>query len=466
MPERLDWATPVAPERDATAIRDPFTLLITEAEAMLTRVDRVMPFALHETMVPAASISPEALTQVESFLVQGRRVLRARLERYLAWVRSGAGTASPVEAQQAFVLLRLEFNDVLSQVDLFAEVISQRSAHRTGVWLAGLDVAAADALRVDVPGLSLPEVVTYLDRGPGAAIRRARTRLPGGAKNPVAIVRVPRERMVGSGIASSLMHEVGHQAAALLCLVETLRHEVAERRVHAAGPEQQVWALWERWVSEIVADLWSVAHVGVSSLLGLIQVVSLPKAFVFRVGLDDPHPVPWIRVLLCSAFGAMLYPHPQWQRLAGLWAQLYPLDDLEPSKRRLFLALQATMPEVVRLFVTHRSDPLGGRPLTSLLPIEDRQPQRLTRIFDGWRQHPQSVHRSSPSLAFAVIGQAKADGDLSPGREAELVSGLLRRWAFERALATGRGRRPRSGPPAAPGRDRPPAARPATLAGD
>ena len=58
----------------------------------------------------------------------------------------------------------------------------------------------------------------YLDRGHGAAIRRARARLPGGGMSPVAIIRVPRERMVGAGIASSLVHEVGHQAAALLDL--------------------------------------------------------------------------------------------------------------------------------------------------------------------------------------------------------------------------------------------------------
>jgi hypothetical protein len=299
----FDWVRSGVKERTVAPIRDPLTLLETEAEALLTRLDRVMPFALHETMVPAASLSPAALSEVEVFLVRGRRVLRERIERYLSWVRTGAGGASPARVQRAFVLLRLEFNDVLAQVDLFAAVINQRSAHRTGVWLAGLDVAAADALRIDVPGIEVPQVICYLDRGPGAAIRRARTRLPGGGKNPVAIVRVPRERMIGSGIASSLMHEVGHQGAALLCLVESLRSEAAAHR-QAAGPsEGRIWEFWERWTSEILADLWSVAHVGVSSLLGLMQVVSLPNAFVFRVGLDDPHPVPWIRVLLCAAMG-------------------------------------------------------------------------------------------------------------------------------------------------------------------
>ncbi len=71
----------------------------------------------------------------------------------------------------------------------------------------GRRAGAARLLRIPAVGLlSGPRA--------GAAIRRARTRLPGGGDNPVAIIRVPRERMVGSGIASSLVHEVGHQAAA------------------------------------------------------------------------------------------------------------------------------------------------------------------------------------------------------------------------------------------------------------
>ncbi len=122
-----------------------------------------------------------------------------------------------------FTVLRMRFNDVLSQFDLFADVITQRSEHETGVWLSGLDIAAAEALTLAGDYYQLPPVACYLDRGPGAAIRRARTRLPGGGENPVAVIRVPRERLVGSGIASSLVHEVGHQGAALLDLIPSLR---------------------------------------------------------------------------------------------------------------------------------------------------------------------------------------------------------------------------------------------------
>ena len=61
--------------------------------------------------------------------------------------------------------------------------------------------------------------------------------------------------MIGSGIASSLVHEVGHQAAALLDLVDSLRPELQARNNEAARNNGR--QLWERWISEIVADYWA-----------------------------------------------------------------------------------------------------------------------------------------------------------------------------------------------------------------
>lgn len=191
---------------------DPFApwMLVQEARALLTRLARVKPFALYEPMVPAAGLSPLAQTAIERHLAEGRRELRGRVRGFLEWLHGPEGQrAAPAEQQRRFTFLRLRFNAVLSQFDLFADVLTQRSEHETGVWLSGLDVVAADALSLPDYYPS-PSVVCYLDRGVGAAIRRARTRLPGGGDNPVAIIRVPRERMVGSGIASSLVHEVGH----------------------------------------------------------------------------------------------------------------------------------------------------------------------------------------------------------------------------------------------------------------
>ena len=124
------------------------------------------------------------------------------------------------------------------------------------------------------------------------------------------------------------MHETGHQAAALLGLVESLRPEIQRARQSAAGPERVAWQLFERWISEVIADVYSIARVGVASTMGLMGLVSLPRAFVFRMAPDDPHPFAWIRVHLSCAFGDALYPDPQWRQLAEVWSSLYPLGGL------------------------------------------------------------------------------------------------------------------------------------------
>src|SRR4249919_2605602 len=201
-------------------------LLEQETRALLTRLASVQPFVLQETYLAAAALSPAALSGIEQHLIAGRRRVHARARAFLRWLR-GLGAAAPAaEQQRRYWMLRLSFQDALSQFDLFSEVITQRSEHDNGVLLSGLDVAAAEALLLPGDFYEGPPVVCSLHRGLGGAIRRARTRLPGGGDNPVALIRIPRERMIGYGIASSLVHEVGHQGAALLRLVESLRAQL------------------------------------------------------------------------------------------------------------------------------------------------------------------------------------------------------------------------------------------------
>lgn len=409
-------------------------MLAQEARSLLTRLARVPPFALIEPMVPAAAPPPAARLAIERQLAAGRRELRGMVLGYLRWLAGAAARrATAAEGQRRYTFLRLKFNAALIQFDLFNDVITQRSEHRNGVWLAGLDVAAANALALRGGYYEQPPVICYLDRGPGAAIRRARTRLPGGGDNPVAVIRVPRERMIGSSIASSLFHEVGHQGAALLDLVDSLRPVLRALQSGGSGPPR-VWRLWERWIAEVVADFWSLARVGVVATLGLVGVVSLPRVFVFRLNQDDPHPVPWIRVLLSCAIGEQLYPHPQWRRLARLWESYYPADALPPRQRRLLAELRASLPALAGLLANHRPAALRGASLPQALEVARRQPGRLALLFRLWRRLPRRMYDAAPVLVFAVVGQARADGVLSPEDESTLLSRLLTHWALRNSL--------------------------------
>lgn len=411
-------------------------MLEQEARALLTRLALVRPLVLDGPMVPAAALLPEPQLAIEQFLSSGRQHLHHLINRFLHWLRSQRGqAASPEEAQRRFTTLRLHFLRVLTHFDLFDNVIAQRSDAETGIWLSGLDNIATDALRLRGNYFEVPPIVCYLDSGMGAAIRRARTRLPGGGSNPVAIVRIPRERLVGNGIASSLFHEVGHQAAALLGLVQSLRAELRRIADHAPGAST-VWRLWERWISEIVADVWSVARAGVASTSGLIGVVSLPRPFVFRLKEDDPHPAPYIRVKLSAAFGQAIYPQPAWSRIVELWESYYPDRPLDRSQRQLFVDLEASIPELVDLILSHRPEALKGETLLDALDTDELQPTRLRRLLEECRVTPQQMYDMRPLVTFATIGQGRADGTITPEEESTVITKLLTFWALKSTLLT------------------------------
>ena len=396
-------------------------MLLHETRSLVARLATVKPFALQESMLPAAALLAPAQSAIDKFLVVGRRQLRHLLLEYLRWLQQPASdVATPEEAQRRFTMLRLRFNVVLTQFDMFSDVITQRSENETGVWLGGLDVVSADAL--ELPGYyDAPPIICYLDRDIGAAIRRARTRLPGGGENPIAIVRVPREVRP--------IHSAGAVAAALLDLVNSLR-PVLKALQRGSPASRMPWQMWERWVSEIVADFWSVARVGIASTIGLIGVVSLPRPFVFRLNIDDPHPMPWIRVKLSAAIGEALYPHPQWRRLSALWESYYPPTGLAAETQDLLARVLESMPAFVALLINHRPKALRGRSLMEVMDIAQRQPAQLAALYRQWGAHPPDMYRARPALVFAVIGQARADGGITPEDETALLSKLLTYWAL------------------------------------
>ena len=414
-------------------------MLEQEARALLTRLARVKPFMLQESMLPAASLLPASQVAIEEFLMAGRRHLKSLVENFLSWLRSPAAAhADAEEGQRRFAVLRLRFNAVVTHFDLFDNVITQRSENETGVWLSGLDVVSADALHVRGGFYEPLPIICYLDRGIGAAIRRARTRLPGGGNNPVAIIKVPRERMVGTGIASSLIHEVGHQAAALLGLVDSLRPVLQGMRKEK-GPDSGAWTLWDRWISEIVADLWSVGRVGITSTMGLIGVVSLPRAFVFRLNVDDPHPTPWIRVKLSAAIGKALHPQPAWDRLTELWDSYYPLDGITGEQRDTLLLLERGIPAFVEVLLNHRPAALRGQRIADSMDIDEVRPAKLRGLLNSWRRQPQAMYEARPVVVFAVIGQGRADGKITPEEESVVLGKLLTHWALWSTLQAAEG---------------------------
>ncbi len=127
----------------------PAKVLEHEARALLARLGTVRPLATTLPRVLVAQAPAGAAEAIDRQLQAQPRLLRRRVDRFLGWLRSPqAAAATAEEGQRRFVALKLSFNEVLTELDIFADALEQRAEHGNGGWLAGLDAAAADALRL------------------------------------------------------------------------------------------------------------------------------------------------------------------------------------------------------------------------------------------------------------------------------------------------------------------------------
>jgi hypothetical protein len=107
---------------------------------------------------------------------------------------------------------------------------------------------------------------------------------------------------------------------------------------------------------------------------------------------------------------------------------------LSEDKRQLFRTIEDSIPSFVSLLAQHRPRALRGQSLAEVMAFANRQPAQLQRHFEAWRLTPAKVREAAPSLVFAVIGQARADGRLSPEQESAWLGQLLPHWALRKTL--------------------------------
>jgi hypothetical protein len=409
----------------------PFDYLINEAYSLLSRLKQVKPFSMTMPMVRGASVSDKSLKAVIDLLENGKSILGAHVHRFIQEVKRSKKNIGEIQNLQArFTILKLRYNSILDQLDIFADVLSQRAEHEVGIWLSGLDVLAEDGLVALTQLAELPSLMVYLDRGHGAAIRRARTRLPGGDENPVGVIQIPRERMVGSGIASSLIHEVGHQAAALLDLVSSLKNTIIKKQQE--GKNTIAWKFFERWISEIIADVWAVGHLGIAATLGLMGVVTLPKYFQFRFDLNDPHPAPYVRVQLSCVFGKKMFPHKQWDDIWELWKTFYEKNGLKKETIQILNDIEREAGSFADLLLNHSTQEMKGKKLIELFPLMETNPVNLKQLYKLWKTGKTRLQAMRPTLVFAMLGQAKFNLAIDAAEESNVLMQRLRQWAFNR----------------------------------
>jgi hypothetical protein len=128
--------------------------------------------------------------------------------------------------------------------------------------------------------------------------------------------------------------------------------------------------------------------------------------------------------------GKALYPHPQWDQLEQVWERLYPRSQMSPGQRKAFDALDRAIPQFVAVLLAMHPPALRGRSLGAALRLPDRHPEHLLRVWHAVKLRPQQLLADTPTLAFAVLGQARYSGLLPASQELKVIAELLQRWAL------------------------------------
>ena len=262
-------------------------------------------------MVLAAALPYAAHADHRALPARGPRRLRARVQRVprLA-ARSRAAAADAAEQQRRFVLIRLGFNDVLSQFDLFTEVDhpAQRARDRRVAVRPrrpGPRTRCGRAAGLEPPRRSATSPAARARRSGGPAPGCPAATEPGGDH--------PGARGSGwSAAASRRRWSTRSGTRAPRCSGSWSRCAPTSRRAAEQRPAGMRGRPGTGGSARSSRTAGRSARSGSPRPLGLLAVVSLPAFFVFRPSGDDPHPVPYLRVLVSATIGEALYPHPQW----------------------------------------------------------------------------------------------------------------------------------------------------------
>lgn len=288
---------------------------------------------------------------------------------------AGTDAAAITMAQSAVQSFRRQYTQVEVTLDFFGDAVNSRTNPSVRIALQALDRLAVQCMEPVLRPLSVsvPPVLTYIDKGLGASILRAGIRLwSPGTVNPVAAIKIVRHNVYRP---TSLFHEAGHQVAHLTNWTSVLATALGR----LLSDDAELRAMWQPWTSEIVADVFAFVHTGYASVAALYDVVG-DSATILRWPVGDPHPVGWIRTLLGCAMCRFAYGEGPWDALERSVVVAHPPQTAEPRTAALLVRSRSRLDQIAAVCLTTRVAGFGGRTIGSLVDPQRVSPSALAKL--------------------------------------------------------------------------------------
>lgn len=399
-----------------TALRQQLVRQLAHWRAAVVTIDDIDNFA-----------ATEAWARIEDYLQLAIRrhlaatVSRVRMEANGLQVQlNAARNIEQLEQVRArLIAFRKLYTAVETILDFYGDAINTRTSSKLGYILRTLDLIASRSMEAVLQplGRPTPPVLCYIDKGLGASILRANVRLwDHGTLSPVAAIKITRHNLYRP---TSLLHETGHQVAHLLGWTDEFM-QVLYQSFGKTAP-REVMQTWLGTASEVVADIHAFVHCGYAAVAALHDVVAADEASVLRYIPGDPHPIPYIRVLLNVEYCRRMYGAGPWDELGAAWRDVHPLSQAEPATRAFLEYSIGMLPRLAELSLMRPMASFGGRAITDIIDPARVRPDALAR----WSAQLGSALSTSPHWANAepirLLALSGYEMAVYPERAAEIA---------------------------------------------
>jgi hypothetical protein len=332
--------------------------------------------------------------------------------------------------------IELDMSRVYTFFDTYMDVLTQRRSGELGPVLAGCDVLAYQAMRRDHPTLTAIEApLVFCDRGFGAAIVRESVAFPDGTSNPMPLIQIPYSRLREKCNLTSVLHEAGHQSLTRLQLVAALPHALRAALTRAGAPKA-VCDLYALWAFEIGPDFWGFCLSGVAQAAAMRDLFAMPPTHALRLSVTDPHPPPYLRVLLAFDWCRRAWGRGRWDAWEQEWELLYPLTGPGTISRTLLRTARRFVPVVGDALFNHRFRELENRALVDLFDLKVVSPVEVRRIAERAAGGTLDLRGITPCAQLAVFAELREMRTMSEERLDDLMTAWLRRLGERRPRPT------------------------------
>lgn len=250
----------------------------------------------------------------------------------------------------------------------------------------------------------------------------------GEATLPIPVIEIPWDYLGNSWEYLSLHHEVGHDIEADLLLRAPLQAAL-QNALTTAGTFAPRIPVWLKWQGEVFADLCALRLAGPAYADVLFQLLLLPQAVVTTFNGGDPHPTPYVRMLMNAAYIRTLGTSQALQDHAAAieteWRALYGPSSGTPALD----AYAGDFGTVFESLMTTKLSVLKDHAVQDLLPFTAAEDQRIrsaATFFRSGLNRPNNLPiRHVPSAARLAISADNSGGTLTPAQCAAVHQRVL-----------------------------------------